>query len=325
MKKNAAVVFFDALFDRLYKENDLSDITYAMCKTSEGFNRFFLETMFPDELFSFDGHWEREYESSIVVNDKKSRVDFYYEEDGRKYIIENKINDWNTHDEQYSKAYPDCKRAFIANYPYRKQYYDHCETWKSLLKKLKESSLSSDSEEKTILSGYISYLSKVVNYMEAEAMDFADIKSIRSLFILINGFADEKKLSYTKNNKFEYSTIDWLGRYYSDSDNNAFYICLELNYDVPRLGVFVKPGWKNNPAFNKLAMDTVRKKESTFIDKKLFYEGDSDWGVGFFFDSEKWSNLFFGSDPQLEDQKKALEAFLSEVLDLTKTTLSALK
>ena len=134
------ISFFNALFDRFNKENGLSDVTYAMCKASDRFSHFFLSFMFPDEEIKGDGRWEREYQSQIIVNGKGSRIDFFYEENGDKYVIENKLFDQNAH-EEYLEAFPDSegyKRAFIANYEYNGEQYCHCATWKAFLTKLKE-------------------------------------------------------------------------------------------------------------------------------------------------------------------------------------------
>ena len=39
-------LFFESMAERLTNENDLSDITYALCKTDEDFRKFFLEYCF---------------------------------------------------------------------------------------------------------------------------------------------------------------------------------------------------------------------------------------------------------------------------------------
>ena len=91
--------FFQAFAERAYKENDLSDVTYAVCRSDEDFMKFFLEFFFkgkiqPDEVKCF----EREH------SDDMGRPDFWIEtKKGDAYIIEVKIGDWKQHFDQYHR------------------------------------------------------------------------------------------------------------------------------------------------------------------------------------------------------------------------------
>ena len=43
--------FFEVLATRMGKENDLSDMTYALCEANQGFRRFFIEYFFGSGCF----------------------------------------------------------------------------------------------------------------------------------------------------------------------------------------------------------------------------------------------------------------------------------
>ena len=89
--------FFSALSERAYKENDLSDVTYAVCRSDTAFMQFFLDFFFKGKIRLDDVKiFEREH------SEGKNRPDFWIEtKNGDVYIIEVKISDWNQHFEQY--------------------------------------------------------------------------------------------------------------------------------------------------------------------------------------------------------------------------------
>lgn len=58
-------LFFESMAERLTNENDLSDITYALCKTDNDFRKFFLEYCF-EEAVDTD-NLIREYAKELVT------------------------------------------------------------------------------------------------------------------------------------------------------------------------------------------------------------------------------------------------------------------
>lgn len=94
--------FFEAFSWRAYKENDLSDVTYAMCEADSVFKQFFLNFFFKgQELNAGECTIEREvsyvgYSSrpDIVIRDRKKGV----------YFVEVKIWDGNHHFAQYAEV-----------------------------------------------------------------------------------------------------------------------------------------------------------------------------------------------------------------------------
>ncbi|MBO5939573.1 MAG: hypothetical protein J6R18_00050, partial [Kiritimatiellae bacterium] len=93
--------FFEALSERAYKENDLSDVTYALCESDSCFRQFFIN-------FFFKNHHPKIDASKVVITREFStewgRPDFYIRDNnGTLFIVEVKIWDGNHHFEQYNK------------------------------------------------------------------------------------------------------------------------------------------------------------------------------------------------------------------------------
>ena len=94
----ALSAFFSVLAERAYRENDLSDVTYALLEANRAFRQFFLDFFFPHE--GLEGEKvviEREH----VIGD--SRPDFWIRNGNEVYLVEVKIWDGGHHFEQYHK------------------------------------------------------------------------------------------------------------------------------------------------------------------------------------------------------------------------------
>ena len=88
--------FFTALSERAYKENDLSDVTYAMCEADKRFKECFLQFFF-GENFEVDS--VKKFQREHSVDD--SRPDFWIETSNGLYLVEVKINDGSHHFQKY--------------------------------------------------------------------------------------------------------------------------------------------------------------------------------------------------------------------------------
>ena len=92
------VAFFDSLAERLKNENDLSDVTYALCQSNEVFKQFFLD------FFFGNGKIDIHRDKVEIVREQTfegSRPDFTVNVAQDIYLIENKIWDHNHHFAQY--------------------------------------------------------------------------------------------------------------------------------------------------------------------------------------------------------------------------------
>ena len=98
--KNTSIErFFRELSRRMYKENDLSDMVYALCRSNSDFMQFFLNFIFGvGKLNATDFRIERE------VSFGNDRPDFVLtkKDSGKRYFIEVKIGDRSQHFKQYS-------------------------------------------------------------------------------------------------------------------------------------------------------------------------------------------------------------------------------
>lgn len=187
--------FFSALAERAYKENDLSDVTYALLEANKAFRQFFLDFFFPQEELSGD-HVAIEREHAV----EEGRPDFWIRSGNEVYLVEVKIWDGGHHFEQYceilkkegSKDGRWARLGYIANYSLRDVYV--CEdgtnkkasevgcglrTWEEFAKKL----ASCDCSDDLLVRGYLDYLKRVCPYDDfkveswpGELRDFLSVK-----------------------------------------------------------------------------------------------------------------------------------------------------
>ncbi len=98
MHNQHIIDFFRSLSERMYKENDLSDILYALCESSSDFRQFFLDFFFSEFKLSA----EKAVISRELQYDDGSRPDFWIRDPEKGlFIVENKIDDHNHHFQQY--------------------------------------------------------------------------------------------------------------------------------------------------------------------------------------------------------------------------------
>lgn len=171
--------FISNLAERFRKENDLSDITWAMCQASTNFKKTFISFFFP-ELKNESLLDIVDIQREIAEND--SRPDFIFECDGKKYLIENKIWDNNHHFEQYNKTYsiPAKQLGYITAYPMHKDGFN-VYTWRDMFKYLKD---NLPLEEAALWNGYLDYIQQVCNIFYTEKP--MNLDGMFSLFTFFN-------------------------------------------------------------------------------------------------------------------------------------------
>ncbi len=144
--------FFTVLAERQGgRENDLSDLTWAMCQASDAFKaafvRFFFPALDPDTVENID----RE-----VATDG-ARPDFALTcKDGTQYLVEVKIWNRNQHFGQYEKAFdiPSERLGYIVNYALRVEGYT-VHTWEEFYKYLAD---KAPADERDVWAGYRAYV-----------------------------------------------------------------------------------------------------------------------------------------------------------------------
>jgi hypothetical protein len=111
--------FFQQLAIRLYNENNISDITWALCESNETFKKIFLGFCFDKSIYQKIETIKRESRVKSV------RPDFTITDiDGKKYYLEVKKYDQNLHPNYEKLKNKKTKLALIANYSAEKGIYD---------------------------------------------------------------------------------------------------------------------------------------------------------------------------------------------------------
>lgn len=162
--------FFSNIALYLQSENDLSDVTCAMCHGSVHFKRLFVNFFFPELDVNKVSRIRREVPDE---KDMHSRVDLMIEmtDDTLPYLIEVKIYDRQHHFGQYEAAYGVGRErlGYITNYVCHEgisQGYD-VKTWLGWYELLSNSLEKIDeAEEKRMCEGYLVYLKKVCGFTE---------------------------------------------------------------------------------------------------------------------------------------------------------------
>lgn len=164
------VEFFDNLALYLQSENDLSDMTCAMCHGSFRFKKLFVNFFFPNLDVDKISCIRREVPDE---KDMHSRVDMMIEltDDVQPYLIEVKIYDRQHHFGQYEEAYGvgSERLGYITNYVCHEGIalgYD-VKTWLEWYELLLNAiETIDDAEERRLCEGYLVYLKKVCGFTE---------------------------------------------------------------------------------------------------------------------------------------------------------------
>ena len=213
--------FFTALSERAYKENDLSDVTYAMCESDICFKQFFLNFFFnKDNLDASSTSIEREHSTDW------GRPDFWIRgKDGTLYIVEVKIWDGSHHFEQYYDilAGKDLQETgqenmedrrdknvwkrlgYIANYDSIKtiKIFNECSaeeicgkvaTWKEFITKLEDWEDHNEPKDKDpIIAAYVQYVRNVCPFDDFNLQDWLqdqEISTLKNAFQEIQGVSN---------------------------------------------------------------------------------------------------------------------------------------
>lgn len=190
--------FFLYLGIRLYKENNLSDITWALLQASDEFKQLFIKFFFPeieDNHIKYINDIEREKRDN---SEKGSRVDFWIRTDSAQYIIEVKISDKNQHFEKYIDDYniPPSHFGYITNYIIDKDGDYQIRRWENLYDYLYEHTHG----ENELIEGYCEYVKRVCGFIKfSQPMKINN--AYNSLFEFIKTV--EKQVNRTEDNRFE--------------------------------------------------------------------------------------------------------------------------
>ncbi len=272
--------FFILLAERKNNENDLSDVTWVLCNISPEFKKLFFEFIFEKSINQIEPlEIMREYSSE----NGKSRIDFKFESQDKKYLVENKIYDKSHHYKEYTKNYPDSEIGFIANYQINeKKFYKYNRTWEDFYKHLKNEIKNVEKDTETMLiEGYRKYLMEVCSIMDVKKFNLSKISSLEAFHIIlekaINSYENGKCKMYNKisgtephrSGKYFEITFDnteetyypWIGVYTADYSQN---LCLGIRKD-----------WDTNLKLYN-ALENSNLEESDYF-KKPYSENNEFW------------------------------------------------
>lgn len=318
--------FFKNLCFRFKKENDLSDITWTMCKTSEQFQLSFLNFFFPGVTFDSITSFEREY------SEGDSRPDFYIKNGNYVYLIEVKIYDENHHFGQYEGTFGIKKEqlGYITNYPMKQDGYK-IRTWDEFYDYLLEN-LPDKQKEKVLWKAYLDYLKNVCGIM-TKKMNLGGMYSLYEFYSVLgrkvlnnndtapynlepyasdvgthNGgsiYGGPKdgvmgkyfKIKYTNTNPI-IEAWGWIGVYFKD-EHPLICICFENNQ------------W-GKPICNIMSDDNCRKySEKGIYYSRAYYEDGHLW-----FDLSVEKHKEFSNASDINSQIAILKSFVDEVVRL---------
>lgn len=313
--------FIVNLSSRFRSENNLSDITWTMCRTSDLFQESFVHFFFPgldtNEIFL-----QREYP------DDDSRPDFFFHADGKDYLIECKIYDHNHHFEQYTKRFKIAPEqlGYITNYQMRKSGYT-VRTWTELyfflLKRIPE-------DESLLWEGYLDYLKDVCSiFITNRPMNLEGMFSLYTFYqCLDNVFAiDNERYSSEPygglkdtNNGGNFTRLTprdgVIGKYFGVSLKISrmkkawgwMGVYFKLENPIICVGFDNREGW-GKPIYKLLNYYCDDLKEGKYFDTP-YYDDESD---AFWFDFNKADE--FNSINEPKKQIELLKAFFIEILD----------
>jgi hypothetical protein len=314
-------VFFEKLGSRLKNENHLSDITFAICESSNLFRKIFLDFFFENQIdYSHEVDIKREY---FGING--ARPDFRVFNNGNEFIIEVKIYDSNHHFEQYVACFPNASRGYICNYHIPNKTGYTIKTWKDLQIQLTKNitNLPEDNEKQLIL-GYVGYLRTICNISEIKKMNLSKVNSLLSFNELIKEIFNtpfkigDNLITFSSNNQVKnYSELKY-GLTFGIYRNNTRYVIGD-----PWFGIYFNTGliYIGFPFFNhkdcayhyfdNIESDNLFPNEFKY--SKLPYEEDQ---IYWFEIIEDVMDEFNRDVTTLERQKEIAYSFFKEVIEI---------
>lgn len=229
--------FFTALSERMYKENNLSDVTYALCEADVKFRQFFLDFFFHDARLTA-GEVTIERETGFK---KSGRPDFcIWTRDGGLYVVEVKIYDGNHHFEQYHDILAENKGngdnggrsawkrlGYIANYKEAKdvkiengsktadEACSRVATWPEFVDGL-ERYLGFDDPT---IRGYVEYVKRVCPYDDFQTpedwkISAKDFKAVAEFDkALENAIRQNGCTAYSRSTR-DFASMQWIGHFF---------------------------------------------------------------------------------------------------------------
>ena len=343
MNKNSTLVkqFFFCLSERMYNENRLSDITWALCQVSDNFKYSFVKFFFED----LEKEDCRRIEIEREKQQEDGRPDFYFEFDNKVFLIENKIKDSNHHFHQYLQT---CKEpsylGYITNYAIKdeddindngnvikwKEFYNEgfrVHTWEEFYDYMKTCMKTDpktlNEEERNLWEGYLEYVKNVCSIIKInKVMKIDGLYSLFSLMTILEKLCREGKgknytLSYTQDGSVSKPTCERgnsgviFSLIYNSMPNEKMWGWIGVYYNLENMKPGIWIGFSEKEGWGKKYIDLLNRNKlsegQTF--ELPYFEENALW----FKLNEKQMDVFEKAT-KVEEQEIILKNFMDEVI-----------
>lgn len=316
--------FISELASYYWHENDLSNITVALCNSNVTFKTLFVKFFFPDIEVSEIDEICREVPDE---GNHGSRVDIFISmrNESTPYLIEVKIGDENHHFGQYEEAYaiPPDRLGYIVNYRLYKPGYD-IKTWEEFYKHLASLAGSLEDYDQPVIKGYLQYLQSVCQIEIFEkAMDlngvyylyeFSNI-ALNALSYKSENFSSEPYKQYQPVKSKKILGINVIDFYlsYNDKRKKSIYGWMSLYYNKEQPELYIAITERDNKSSHPLLFDNKKQRAGKTYLKP--YEGlDEAWNMNCLWfqykDIDKFNNC-----QDIQEQREMLCNYVKEVFE----------
>lgn len=205
MLQNLTSTFFRQLAIRLKSENNLSDVTWAVCNSSSKFKSFFIGYFFPTLEIDCDIHLKREQ------SDETGRPDFGFKYKDKQYFIEFKKHDQNHHS-NYADIHGVDYVALISIYSIPSNLYKYRLTrWKDFIDQLEVHLQKAEweNDERNLVFGYIEFVRQTCGLIKYKKMKLDNLQSLfqfnHIIKELVNSSFDNFKVVSSRSSSFFYN------------------------------------------------------------------------------------------------------------------------
>lgn len=300
-------------------ENDLSNITVALCNSDELFKEKFIHFFFPALDVSRITDIQREVSDEDGMG---SRVDIYITlaDDHLPYLVEVKIGDRNHHFGQYEEAYKIDKSrlGYITNYYCSEgieKGYD-VKTWEGFYDYLKPLA-----EKDKLVKSYLSYLQQVCNIIIYDkTMKFSNLSSIPQFIATVKSLLEKEvhpaNIWFSGQSLYAYDSAILKSFYFSytgipDKDGYGTVGLWFQDPPIVTIGVNSRPWLTEALLKHKESFSDSQYCSEPYIEE--YWRKDDIWCD---LKQEKMSE-FLQAD-NVEQQKAILKAFIDEFLTKVK-------
>ena len=183
-------------------------------------------------------------------------------------------------------------------------------TWREFKEYLDESmkNFGGNGDEKSLIESYIKYIADFLRILEIKQMNFSNLNSITSFFVMVDKVVETTNYSYylkpSKDKQLQYCDYNWVGKWYAD-DKYYYYICLEFNEDSI-MSIWVRDRFSNKREYESLASNLIS------IEQNYSYDAH-EYGARFSLSLDLYKR--FNNEEKVEEQEKIFRQFFSEVIE----------